>query len=830
MTRNILAMLAAAVAALSAGLGRAAHIVEIRGAVGYADEGLILGNGDLSCSLYQDNDELVFRLGKGDVWDRRMDFSRTPRPADINEYIRAVLVERWKCGSSGQNVKPLAGTSNERRMRELTLQTPVLDNFPYPMPKPVGEFRIRLPQELPGTPELIQRLIVEEGRIVVAKRWPCGVEVDVEAVVAPDENVFSAKWEVRGWNDATRTGRPFLPGINSDPPVKCRLWRWQDPDALVWSAERRRNRDGMAMYGDWRKFGDKFEPLPAPVLSWKKGSGRFTIEQPFHPDNIFPQGFRCRMTFDSDPRRGEVVGIERLAPLKDAIAWYVPGTNVFSGSAQITVTTSSDQTLEAPRPTSHVELAAAAKAHCAAFWRRSAISIPGDRELEDLWYSVYHARHCILKPGTVPPGLYFPSAIRDYVAWNGDYHANYNMQSIYWGDFAANRLEEAETFCEMIEKWFVPLGRKIAKDYYHCRGVFIQLSGTPTAPDEDVFGHLPIGRLAYMTGWAMTHFWQYYLYTLDRDFLEKRAWPLMRDVALFYTDFLKKAPHKDLPPELSDGKYHAFPSVWGEAPLTGDWRQCCDKAQVMAHIRYALAAAIQASEILGKDQSLRDEWKERLENLAYVRRNLTGRDRLAYENCVPEFSYVGQAYRRPPEKAISPAKRDNEWYYYPGHNWSGKIRAMRENRFVPSRDFHEYRECLRKWAHRNGIVNAMAVVCYGHPGGWTESLSCMAPLQEMLMSSWDGAIRLFPFWKADMDVAFRNFRAEGAFLVSAGWKNGRPAKVEIFSEKGGTCRVWGDWDVADGSGNRLDTMRDDMGRLCFSTTAGCGYSLKESGK
>lgn len=822
-------LLAAVSAAFSA---FAVHTVTINGPVSYADEGLLIGNGDLSCSLYQEHDELVFRFGKGDVWDRRIGFEHSPKPSDIKEYIHAVLVEKWKCGSSGQNVKALAGTADEKRMHELTtMASPALNNHPYPMPKPVGEFRIRLPEELPGEPTLTQKLLIEEGKIVVDKCWPCGVKVAVEAVIAPDENVFSVRWNVEGWDDSTRTGRPFLPGLASDPPLKCRLWRWQDPDALEWSARAVRDKLAISSYGIWRKFGDTFEPLPAPILTWKKGSGRFTIEQPFHPDNLFKQGFRYRMTFDSDPKLGEVVGVDRIAPLKDAQAWYVPGTNDFAGSAQITVRTSSDSSLEAPKPKSHEEYVVAAKDHAHDYWRQSAISIPGDRELENLWYSIYHARHCILKPNTVQPGLYYPSAVLDYMHFNGDYHSNYNMQSIYWGDFTANRLHEAEAFCEMIEKWFVPIGRKIARDYYHCRGVFIHLSGTPTLPEDDPFSHLPIGRLAYMTGWAMTHFWEYYLYTKDRAFLEKRAYPFMRDVALFYTDFLKKAPHPDLPPELNDGKYHAFPSVWGESPLTGDWKQCCDQVQVTAHIRYALHAAIQASELLKADPDLCAEWKDRLVNLAGVRNNLTGSAKLAYENCLPEFSFVGLPYRKPSQTEVNPpVKRGTDWYYYPGINWSGKIRAMRENRYLPARDYPVYRDCLRKWAHRNGIVNAMAVVCYGHPGGWTESLSCMAPLQEMLLTSWDGAIRLFPFWKHDIDVAFRNWRAEGAFLVSAGWKNGRPARVEIVSEKGGTCRLWDKWTVLDADGADVKTVRDDLGRLCFETRAGCGYLLKEADK
>ena len=35
---------------------------------------------------------------------------------------------------------------------------------------------------------------------------------------------------------------------------------------------------------------------------------------------------------------------------------------------------------------------------------------------------------------------------------------------------------------------------------------------------------------------------------------------------------------------------------------------------------------------------------------------------------------------------------------------------------------------------------------YGRSGAWTESLGVLAPLQEMMLQSWDGALRILPAW------------------------------------------------------------------------------------
>jgi len=63
-------------------------------------------------------------------------------------------------------------------------------------------------------------------------------------------------------------------------------------------------------------------------------------------------------------------------------------------------------------------------------------------------------------------------------------------------------------------------------------------------------------------------------------------------------------------------------------------------------------------------------------------------------------------------------------------------------------------------------------------------------LQDMLLQSHSGNIRIFPAipreWK---DAVFHNLRTEGAFLVSAGRKNGQTEWVRIQSLAGEPCRI-----------------------------------------
>lgn len=61
-------------------------------------------------------------------------------------------------------------------------------------------------------------------------------------------------------------------------------------------------------------------------------------------------------------------------------------------------------------------------------------------------------------------------------------------------------------------------------------------------------------------------------------------------------------------------------------------------------------------------------------------------------------------------------------------------------------------------------------------------------LQELYLQSWGGKIRIFPAVPDSWPQAsFIDFRAPGAFLVSASRDGGRTVFIQIVSEKGGEC-------------------------------------------
>ena len=101
------------------------HVTQIDRPVLAAEEGLMLGNGDLSVEhLSNGRLQIIWRFGKGDVWDRRFDRSDDPKPPHINEVAHGIEVEGWKCGPYGGPVEATRGTKNPKRMREICQSCP----------------------------------------------------------------------------------------------------------------------------------------------------------------------------------------------------------------------------------------------------------------------------------------------------------------------------------------------------------------------------------------------------------------------------------------------------------------------------------------------------------------------------------------------------------------------------------------------------------------------------------------------------------------------------------------------------------------------------------
>ena len=79
-------------------------------------------------------------------------------------------------------------------------------------------------------------------------------------------------------------------------------------------------------------------------------------------------------------------------------------------------------------------------------------------------------------------------------------------------------------------------------------------------------------------------------------------------------------------------------------------------------------------------------------------------------------------------------------------------------------------------------------------GGGIETLAAVPlTINEMLLQSYEGIIRVFPNWNRKKDASFENLRAYGAFLVTSTLKEGLIQGVTLVSEKGRVCKIENPW-------------------------------------
>lgn len=281
---------------------------------------------------------------------------------------------------------------------------------------------------------------------------------------------------------------------------------------------------------------------------------------------------------------------------------------------------------------------------------------------------------------------------------------------------------------------------------------------------------------------------------------------------------------------------HAFPSVGGEDPLTGNPEDSRDRGQIMWHIQTCLSNAIEAGAILGVDEPLRAEWRERLDNLAPDNKkdaipqghlsplkewNLRCTDRevvcLNASDCTLRFPTMADL-------------RSEGGTWYLGSLLFTLYGRIRSGQYVAERDFDAYRHLMQRWRHPNGLFWAMAIEIYGHAGAWSETLGVIAPLNEMMLQSFNRILHVFPNWPKHVKASFNGLRAEGAFLVSASWASGAVGVVEILSEKGLECRLFSPWPrgfrIYDDTGRSVTVKAEPEGVFRFSTVPGGRYRLR----
>ncbi|KAK6253478.1 hypothetical protein QUC31_015198 [Theobroma cacao] len=184
-------------------------------------------------------------------------------------------------------------------------------------------------------------------------------------------------------------------------------------------------------------------------------------------------------------------------------------------------------------------------------------------------------------------------------AWDGAPHLNINLQMNYWPSLSCNLKECQEPLFDYISSLSIN-GSKTAKVNYEAGGwVAHQVSDiwAKTSPDrgEAVWALWPMGG-----AWLCTHLWEHFAYTMDKDFLKNKAYPLLEGCTFFLLDWLNEGPGVYLETNPSTSPEHMFVAPNGEQASVS-----YSSTMDIAIIREVFSEIVSAAEILGrKDDAL----------------------------------------------------------------------------------------------------------------------------------------------------------------------------------------------------------------------------------
>lgn len=450
--------------------------------------------------------------------------------------------------------------------------------------------------------------------------------------------------------------------------------------------------------------------------------------------------------------------------------------------------------------------------------------------LEEIYFQ--YGRYLLIsssREGSLPANLQGVWNESNNPPWGCDYHLNVNLQMNYWHAYSTNIAETAIPLIRFLESLRKP-GRNTAKEYYNIisdeknpeNGWTAHTQSTPfgwTTPGWDFYWGWSTAAVA----WLMQNIWEYYEFTEDKDLLEKEIYPIMRESALFYKQWL-----------IWDEKQKRFVSTPTYSPEHGP--VTVGNTYEQSLIEQAFIDFIKAAEILGKDQELCNEIKEITSKLYPFHISKKGLLKEWYEEDEESFDtakvekhhrHISHLMALYPGKMISPEKPDilkasiatlNDR----GDDSTGWARAYKLNLWARTGDGNRAYKLL--WGQ---IASCTYENLFDfHPPFQIDgNFGASAGISEMLLQSQWGYIEVLPAktdaWK---NGSFKGLCARGGFEISAEWKNKKVNSIEVFSKKGNTVKIKTDLSKVLCNKKEVNAHRDgDF--LIFNTKASESYCI-----
>ncbi len=436
----------------------------------------------------------------------------------------------------------------------------------------------------------------------------------------------------------------------------------------------------------------------------------------------------------------------------------------------------------------------------AEYWSRSSVTLP-DKVLERQYANEIYKFGCVTRRNspiiplqgvwTADNGLLPP--------WKGDVHHDLNTQLSYWPCYTGNHLDEGFGYLQTL--WDQrDVNREYTRQYFGCEG--LNVPGVATIEGRPMGGWIQYALSQTVSAWLGHHFYLHWKYSADPDFLREMGYPYLREVATFLEQITVKNERGERTlrisssPEINDNTPQAwFPTItnYDLALLRSAFREASEMADALELKEESAHWAALEAELPPFDLDSTGA-------LTFAAGSPYDQSHRHFSNAlaIHPLSLLDVTHGADEERIVRATidrfdeHGSSEWVGYT-FCWLANMKARAldgEGAAAALRDFADY-FCLPNTFHANGQQNGMGKSNFTYrPFTLEGNFAFAAGIQEMLLQSHTGIVRLFPAIPASWrDVSFRDLRAQGAFLISATMTDGRVTEVTIDPTMGGTLKL-----------------------------------------
>lgn len=390
------------------------------------------------------------------------------------------------------------------------------------------------------------------------------------------------------------------------------------------------------------------------------------------------------------------------------------------------------------------------------------------------------------RPGSQPANL--QGIWNDLLSppWGSKYTTNINLEMNYWPTEILNLAALNEPLFEKIMALSLA-GKETAKEYYNARGWVLHHNTdlwNGTAP-INASNH---GIWVSGGGWLSQHLWEHYLFNRDKNFLATEGYPLMKEVALFFEDFLTK-----------DAKTGWLISTPSNSPENGG----LVAGPTMDHqiIRTLFKNCIEASKILGTDEAFRKSLEEKVGQIA--------------PNQIGKYGQLQEWLEDKDDTTNKHRHVSHLWGVYPGNDisWDADkkmMNAAKQSLLYRGDDATGWSLAwkINFWArfrdgdHAMKLIKMLLKPANGGAGSYVNLFDAHPPFQidgnfggaagiaEMIVQSQQGYIDILPALPSEIPFGeIKGLRARGGFELNINWDKGKLSALEIKSKVGGVCKI-----------------------------------------